>query len=431
MKPKRFWLKISRKRESHEKQKTSPDLFSGRLIHTLRNSKSERSTQLSFKGYGFDSDRKSGTIIKPILSFVVSLVRYLTKKVIDLLHLFRKFFTGISKLAHKGKEKSIQKLIWSRGKLGRPVVNLVVFTTAFLVFTIGKIFNSSNLINSQSVPQDYLVSTSDIIPQRELAATLVPESRKRTTYTTYTVRPGDTLSSIGQQFKISTDAIKYVNNLTEASILTVGKELSIPPVSGLIHTVKSGETLESIATKYDVPQQAVADFNYILNTSTLASGTELVIPDAKVPQPVYIPSVVPNIPILGPVIPAPNVGDGFCVWPTSASIISQHFSWYHNGLDIATPWGQAMPPLYACNEGIVTRAGWDPWGLGLHVEVDHQNGITTVYGHMSRIDVGYGQRVGRGEVLGFMGNTGRSTGPHVHFIVKSGGVPQNPLQFTQ
>ncbi len=430
MKPKRFLPKLSRKRETRERQKTSQGLFGSSLIHTLRNSKSQRSTQLSFKGYGFDNGRKSDTFIRPITGFFGALFKYIGKKIKDLFLGVRRLFVNLGRLLKKIKEKSIQKLIWSRGKLGRPVVNLVVFTTAFLVFTIGKLFNSSSLVNSQTVPSDYLVSTSDIIPQRELAATLVPESRKRTTYTTYSVRPGDTLSSIGQQFKISTDAIKYVNNLTDNSILAVGKELSIPPVSGLIHTVKEGDTLASIATKYDVPQQAVADFNYILNTSNLAAGTELVIPDAKVPQPVYVPTL-PTIPVFSPVVPAPAVGNGYCVWPTASRLISQYFSWYHNGLDIATPWGQAMPPIYACTEGVVTRAGWDPWGLGLHVEVDHQNGISTVYGHMSSIDVGYGQRVGRGEVIGFMGNTGRSTGPHVHFIVKVNGSAQNPLQYTQ
>lgn len=427
---KRFFPKPSLSRESKDKKKTSQGLFGGSLIHTLRNSKSQRSSQLSFKGYGFDNNRKTDPIIKPLLGFSSSLLKYLVKKVQDLFLYINLLVGNFLRISHKIKEKSVQKLIWSRGKLGRPVVNLVVFTTAFFVFMVGKVFNSSNLVNSQTIPRDYLVSTSDIIPQRELTATLVPESRKRTTYTTYAIQPGDTLSTIGQRFKISTDAIKYVNNLTDNSILTVGKEISIPPVSGLIHTVKDGESLASIATKYDVPQQAVADFNYILNNSDLAAGTELVIPDAKIPQPVYIPAI-PTVPVFTPSVPAPNVGSGYCVWPTASRLISQYFSWYHNGLDIATPWGQAMPPIYSCTEGVVTRAGWDPWGLGLHVEVDHQNGISTVYGHMSRIDVGYGQRVGKGEVIGFMGNTGRSTGPHVHFIVKVNGAAQNPLQYTQ
>jgi len=189
--------------------------------------------------------------------------------------------------------------------------------------------------------------------------------------------------------------------------------------------------LSSIATKYDVASQAIADFNYILDTSSLALGTELVIPGAKVPTPVIpaVPSLPSGIPG-GGYAPAP-VSSTFCVWPSSVRIITQYFTWYHNGVDIATPIGTAMPPLYACTSGVVTRSGWNPWGLGLHVSIDHGNGYETVYGHMSRIDVGYGERVSRGQVIGLMGTTGRSTGPHVHFMVKYNGVAQNPLNYMQ
>ena len=89
-----------------------------------------------------------------------------------------------------------------------------------------------------------------------------------------------------------------------------------------------------------------------------------------------------------------------------------------------------MPPIFACTDGTVTRAGWDPWGLGLHVRIDHGNGYETVYGHMSSINISYGQRVSRGSVVGVMGSTGRSTGPHVHFMVNFNGSAQNPLNYT-
>ena len=88
-----------------------------------------------------------------------------------------------------------------------------------------------------------------------------------------------------------------------------------------------------------------------------------------------------------------------------------------------------MPPLYSCSGGTVIRAGWDPWGLGLHVRIQHANGYVTMYGHMSRLDVGVGDTVKKGQVIGLMGNTGRSTGPHVHFIISYKGVPRNPLDY--
>ncbi len=411
----------------HKRKESTEERRSDSLIHSLRSSKSKRFTKLNFKGFSIGSPSNLGRLLRSWVYFSVFLASYIVNKLRLLLATFSLVFSIWGPLFLKLKAKSVQKLIWSRGRLGRPVINFVVFTFAFLVFTVGKIFNSSPLVNSARLNEDYLSSVSDIIPQREVATTLVPESRKRTEYFDYTVQAGDTLSGIGQKFKISSDALKYVNNLTDSSILKVGNKLSIPPVSGLIHKVESGDTLASIAKKYAVPEQAVADFNYILDTSSLAMGTELVIPDAKVPQPVYIPAF-PTLPQFTQPVFVPNVGSGWCMWPTTTRIITQYFSWYHNGLDIATPWG-AQPPLFACASGNVTRAGWDPWGLGLHVQIDHDNGFATVYGHMARIDVGYGQRVGQGEVIGIMGNTGRSTGPHVHFIIKFNGAAQNPLEY--
>jgi murein DD-endopeptidase MepM/ murein hydrolase activator NlpD len=90
-----------------------------------------------------------------------------------------------------------------------------------------------------------------------------------------------------------------------------------------------------------------------------------------------------------------------------------------------------MPPILSCMGGTVVRAGWDPWGLGLHVRIDHGIGYETVYGHMSRLDVSYGENVKRGQIIGLMGSTGRSTGPHVHYMVKYNGIAQDPLNFTQ
>lgn len=333
---------------------------------------------------------------------------------------------SIKSLLVWSKESLIKKLIWSRGRLGRPIANIIVLGVALVVFVFGEILNSSKFVNSQELDADYLSNVSDIIANTNTALTTIPENRKQTESFNYTVEGGDTLSGIGQKFKISIDALEYVNGLTDSSVLTVGKVIVIPPASGLIHKVESGDTLASIAKKYEVAQQAIADFNYLLDTK-LAIGTELVIPGAKVPQPVYIPPI-PTFIDQPSFTSIPNLADGF-MWPTSVRIITQYFSWYHNGIDIAVPWGWGMPPLWASSSGTVTRAGWDPWGLGLHVVIDHGDGYQSTYGHMSRLDVKYGQRVGKGDQIGLMGNTGRSTGPHVHFIIKYGGVARDPLKY--
>lgn len=385
---------------------------------------------MSFEGFRPKGRNKSEQFLNTWLEFFRSIFGYFVVKIGDVLDLMVKLSSYFFALPRKIKGYITKKLIWSRGKLGRPVAMAVVMLAAFLVFLFGEVFSSSQFIVSSNMDSDYLTIPTDIIPKKELAITTLPEMRQRTEPFAYTVEPGDTLYTIGNKFKVSTDALKYVNNLSDYSILKIGQELSIPPVAGLVHKVEKGDTLTSIGQKYDVPVQAIADFNYLLDTTNLALGTDLVIPGGKVPK------VVPIVPVYTGV---PSTGDsqevsankGLCVWPTTVRIITQYFSWYHNGLDVATPSGLGMPPLLSCAGGTVIRAGWDPFGLGLHVRIDHGNGYETVYGHMSRIDVSYGQKVGRGEIIGLMGNTGRSTGPHVHFMVKYNGVAQNPLNFTQ
>ncbi len=400
------------------------------MVLTIKRPTSKRFFQLSFEGFRPRGRNKFEQFINIWVEFFRSVAHYIWRKFLDLLLLIGRLLILLIRLPAELKAFVVKKLIWSRGKLGRPVAFVVVVFSSLGIFMLGEVFSSSEFVANPQVKADYLANTSDIIPKKETAVTTLPEARQRTEPLAYAVEGGDTLYSIGSKFKISVDALEYVNNLTDNSVLKPGQTLTIPPVSGLIHTVERGDTLNSIADKYDVPAQAVADFNYLLDTSHLALGTELVIPGGKVPKVEPAPVIYSGAPSQGGSASAsPN--KGFCAWPTTVRVITQYFSWYHNGVDVATPHNIAMPPLLACTSGTVTRAGWDPFGLGLHVQIDHGNGYVTVYGHMSRIDVSYGQKVGRGEIIGLMGNTGNSTGPHIHFIVKYNGVAQNPLNFAQ
>lgn len=385
-------------------------------------------SQLRLEGFKPSLRERIISKFPSLIPFLRAVFKYFFKKLRKLGNLIIGFVVFIKNSMIWSKEFVVKKLIWSRGRLGRPIANLIVLGVAFVVFTFGEVFNSTRFVSSKEINPDYLSTVTDIIPITNTTLTTVPDDRKRAEAFQYTIQGGDSLSSIGQRFKISVDALEYMNNLTDTSVLSVGDTITIPPVSGLIHTVDEGDTLDDIAETYDVAPQAIADFNYILDTSKLAVGSELVIPGATVPQPVYIPPVYPSGAYQPPISGAPNLGDGF-IWPSSVRIITQYFSWYHNGLDIAVPWGWGMPPIYATSSGTVTRAGWDPWGLGLMVRIDHGNGFQSVYGHLSSINVGYGQRVSKGQVIGAMGNTGRSTGPHLHFIIYYNGVAQDPYGY--
>lgn len=383
----------------------------------------DRSFQLNFSGLKVNKG-----IFDPVRHYFKALFVYFGGKIRQLFSLLFGTWKFGFVVSDSVQDYIVRKLIWSRGRLGRRTVNLAILIVAFILFMTGGVFNSTNFVNSAPLSPDYLASEDDVIPNLIVATTALPEGR-RTEAVVHTVRGGETLSSIGQLYKVSSDALKYVNNLSDESFLKVGQQLTIPPVQGVMYKVKAGDTCDSIGKKFEVPAQSIADFNYLDSCSNLLAGKDIVVPDARIPAPVPVYTAIPGL-------PTPNYSNfvdknpssGWCQWPTSARIITQYFSWYHNGIDIATPWG-VMPPIYACAGGTVIRSGWDPWGLGLHIIIDHGNGYQTVYGHMSKLNVSVGREVDKGDVIGLMGSTGHSTGPHIHFIVKFNGVAQNPLKY--
>ena len=338
---------------------------------------------------------------------------------VSLVRLIFSFFQGL-------KGYIVTKLLWSRGRLGRPAANLAIMFVALVVFLTGGVFSSSGFVTSATISPDYLSNVDDVIPESTVATTSLPEGR-RSEAIAHEVRGGETLSSIGELYKVTVDALRYVNNLSDEDFLKVGQKIIVPPVQGIIYKVKAGDTCASIGKKFDVAAQAILDFNYLESCTVLAVGKELVLPDARIPEPAPV-IVLPSGPVSYERFVDTNPRSGWCLWPTSVRIITQRFAYYHDGVDIATPWS-LRPPIYACAEGTVIRSGWDPQGLGLHVVIDHGNGYETSYGHMSQINVSYGEDVGRGEVIGIMGSTGRSSGPHLHFRLRYRGTPQNPLNY--
>jgi murein DD-endopeptidase MepM/ murein hydrolase activator NlpD len=142
-----------------------------------------------------------------------------------------------------------------------------------------------------------------------------------------------------------------------------------------------------------------------------------VAPPTPTPQPEPAPAYTPQVVV---------VGSGQLAWPVPGGTISQYFSSYHQAIDIAAPYGTTV---VASDAGVVTWAGWRNNGGGLVVQVDHGNGIVTVYNHLGSIWVGPGQAVAKGEGIAAVGCTGLCTGPHVHFEVIVGGVLVNPLRY--
>ena len=243
----------------------------------------------------------------------------------------------------------------------------------------------------------------------------------------YTVERGDTLSTIAEKFGISLETIRWANNLINDNI-TVGDSLKILPVTGIAHKVAKGESVYTIAKKLDSDAQKIVDFpfNDFANPETfsLVEGQILIVPDGVKPaeqstfrRQVYIAS--------GPVTIS---GLGF-TWPVRG-VISQFAAWYHMAIDIAASIGS---PVVAAQNGTISSISVGTWDGGYGTSVYVRNGdVETHYAHLGGINVSVGQAVAAGStVLGWIGMTGRTTGPHVHFEVRKGGVLVNPLPYLQ
>ncbi len=247
----------------------------------------------------------------------------------------------------------------------------------------------------------------------------------------YEVKSGDTVSQIAEKFGISPDTIKWANNLSSVESVKPGDELRILPVTGVAHTVKEGDTLELVGKKYSADPQAIMDFpfNDVPDDLKLRVGQILIVPEGQPPEVKIRPRIRPQPQYIaqnGPSSPSFSApGGGSFMWPTVTAGISQYFAWYHPGIDMPN---RSFPPIVASDGGVVTVAGWpDNYGYGNRVVIDHGNGYQTVYAHLSNIYVSAGQNISKGQTLGQMGSTGRSTGSHLHFEIRYKGIAVNPL----
>jgi murein DD-endopeptidase MepM/ murein hydrolase activator NlpD len=198
--------------------------------------------------------------------------------------------------------------------------------------------------------------------------------------------------------------------------------VTILPIDGVYHKVTAGETLESIAAKYKVSPEVIArcEYNNLKPPDyAITEGMYLIVPGGEKP---YVPKVVTSY--TGSV-PEGARGTGRFQWPVLGTITQGY--WYgHRAIDIGAPAGSAV---LASDGGFVSFAGWTNVGYGYLIVIDHANGFATYYAHLSGIYVAEGQSVARGDVIGAVGSTGWSSGPHLHFEVRYYGEQQNPRAY--
>lgn len=319
------------------------------------------------------------------------------------------------------KDWLVDKLYKQRGRWARPFEHLSfvgLIVIAILLAPVIAESYSERMAGHGSLPMVLGVTTE---------ATTAISEKPRDEIVIYKVQPGDTVSAIAQKFGISTDTIRWANDLEDIKSIKVGQELKILPVTGIAHKVQRGETVWSVAKKYSTDPQGIVDFPFNTFVSdeefTLAVGQILVVPSGVMPK------VTPWQPEVYIAQKTPDAGTvtatGIFVWPTSGRI-SQGYRWYHRAIDIAN---KDAPGVLSADAGKVVAADWPSGGYGQRIVIDHGNGFQTLYAHLSKIYVKAGQSINRGDLIGQMGATGRATGVHLHFEIEQNGTKVNPLSY--
>lgn len=240
-------------------------------------------------------------------------------------------------------------------------------------------------------------------------------SDKGSNISTYAVKEGDTLSEIAEKFDVSINTIIWANQISRTKTLKAGSEIIILPVTGVVHEVKSRDTIASISKQYNAKVDDVVSFNNLTENQSLTIGQKIIIPDGEMKT--VSPSVSKSLSVESK--SSSQSSSKYYAKPTSGPKTQGLHG--HNGKDFGGHIGDAVNAA-ASGKVIIAKTGWNG-GYGNYVVIDHPNGQQTLYGHMSAIMVSSGDTVTQGQRIGSIGNTGKSTGPHLHFEVHGGSNP--------
>jgi murein DD-endopeptidase MepM/ murein hydrolase activator NlpD len=263
----------------------------------------------------------------------------------------------------------------------------------------------------------------------------MPE-RPRYSVEKYTVARGDSVFAIAQKYDITPETLLWANYdelQDNPHNLKPGITLNVPPTNGIYYQWKDGDTLESVANEFKANVDDIIGWpgnDIDLTNPTVEPGSWVMVPGG---QREFVQWLIPTIATgssgtsntSSSSCPGGAVGSGAFVWPADNHYLSGNDYWSgHLGIDIAAGEGA---PIYAADSGVVTMAqGGDNYGYGNVIQIDHGNGYSTVYAHLSVIGVGVCQSVYAGQWIGSAGSTGNSTGAHLHFEVRENGGFINP-----
>ncbi len=275
----------------------------------------------------------------------------------------------------------------------------------------------------------------DSIERKIEIKTNVEANKPRYSVEEYRVTRGDSIFAIAKNFNLKPETVLWANYdvlQDTPDSLRPGQVLKIPPADGIYYQWKENDTLESVAKQYKTTLDDI--LNYPGNDIDLAdpkikSGSWVMLPGGSRETVQWLEPTIPRgasgtSPTHQTACGGGAVGSGAFTWPAQNHFLSGNDYWSgHLGIDIAAGEGA---PIYAADSGVVTVAGWSNYGYGNMVQIDHGNGYSTLYAHLSAIFVSVCQSVSRGGQIGNAGATGNADGAHLHFEVRKGGGNINP-----
>ncbi len=323
------------------------------------------------------------------------------------------------------------------------ILCIVVFAISLFLPPYVPEISSAPALDIDSSTHGYLLAEEGFL----MKTSSLTEQGTRSAFTQgviHTVERGESITSIAKTAFLKPETIRWANNLSDSASVQPGQKLLLLPVDGIVHTVKRGQNLQLIADLYNIPAPIIAHQNDMQGGYLLA-GQDLIIPGGKpiieaTPKPTTIASGKPgSMSTTVPTVVTKKPDKNYVIQETYGILqmpcdcfYTQYFGVSHFGIDLQHRGGS---PNFAAEAGTVIRAdhGWNG-GYGNVVEIDHGNGLVTLYAHNKELYVKKGDTVTRGQAIAFMGNTGRVHGPtgiHLHFEVHVNGVKKNPLVYIQ
>lgn len=292
------------------------------------------------------------------------------------------------------------------------------------------------IVDEAAAAEPVTAVNAPVLVDIALVPAAVPQTfvghRPEHSFTIYRVERGDTPNGIADKFGIQATTLLGGNPLLsqESSLLQTGVDLVILPIDGVLHDVQPGDTLESISEKYGIPVETIIGYapNHLEFPYRLYPETQILVPGAVRDVFVWTPPSLESVRgrSTGSGVAPLIVGTGTFIYPVNSRNFTQYFWYGHPGIDIALAEGTGV---VASDTGTVTFAGWNIYGYGNLIVINHGNGYETFYAHLSGISVVPGQIVYQGNIIGATGNTGNSSGPHIHFEVRINGAQDNPCWY--